>query len=252
MAVIRSDQNLTTKPIKTKQHNNWVTSTRNATTTSSTTGTYITTSSASGSYTTAIDVWYDSGDMNDDVYEYILNDHRHQISREEFRQQIERMSPDELTKILAKLTTLKLTSAIKIHLKDGSVIDVDATGNYKILDNDAKVTYKANRQREFNKYVNASDLLEDFIKDLGKLGARQKDVLDTPIELFITWLILRAAEQDGDVSPDLPKLESQINKQPHCKFCGRFIKNALVHQGFNFCNPFHAERHFNKLIPQIS
>jgi len=251
MAVIRRPK------MVTRQNNNWTTAVNTyptaSTSTSASTQTYVTTSSASGTYTTAIDAWYDDsiGTEREPLYEYILNNHRHQVSREEFKQQLERMSPDELTSILAKLDTLKLTSAIKIQLKDGSVIDVDTQGNYKVLDKDAKVTYKANNFRGFNKFINASDLLEDFIKDLGKLGARQKDVLDTPIEVFITWLILKAAEQDGDVSPDLPKLESQIPKQPHCKCCGRFIKNVLAQQGFNFCNPIHANRYFNKLLPQM-
>src|ERR1700758_1179374 len=49
-------------------------------------------------------------------------------------------------------------------MPDGSTLKVDQYGNYQVLDQDAKVTYKANRIREFNAYISASDLLEAFIK----------------------------------------------------------------------------------------
>lgn len=90
----------------------------------------------------------------------------------------------------------------RVKMPDGSTIEVDNQGNYKILDEDAQVTYKGNRLREFNKYINASDLLEDFIKDLGVAGIKQGEVLGVPIEFFINWLIHKAAEQDGDPVPE--------------------------------------------------
>lgn len=86
-----------------------------------------------------------------------------------------------------------------IHkLPDGSKVVVDFNGNYEIIDKNAIVTYQANNIREFNKYVNASDLLESFIRDVGKLGVKQKDIFSLPIDLFINWLIVKAAEKDDD------------------------------------------------------
>jgi len=90
----------------------------------------------------------------------------------------------------------------RVHLPDGSELLIDHQGNFKILDDDAKITYLGNRIREFNKYINASDLLEEFIRDLGSFGVRQGDVLGVPVEFFINWLIHKAAQQDGDPPPE--------------------------------------------------
>lgn len=131
---------------------------------------------------------------------------------------------------------------LTIKLKDGTVIKIDSENNFTIDDSNSKVLYKSNRIREFNRYVNASDLLEEFIKDMGELGARQGNVLEIPIHTFINWLILKAAEQDGDDASDI-----QLIKQPRCKFCSRYISRSLEAAGFNFCNPSHSEKYFRRL-----
>lgn len=89
----------------------------------------------------------------------------------------------------------------EVALPDGAVIEVEA-GAYRIRDDDAKIVYKANRVREFNEYLNVSDILEQFVGFMGQLGARQGDVLNTPIETFINWVIMQAAMKDGDPVPD--------------------------------------------------
>src|SRR5690242_8097326 len=48
-------------------------------------------------------------------------------------------------------------------LPDGSRIEIDAKGNYKVLDDDAQVIYQACRIRAFNRFLNASELIEQFI-----------------------------------------------------------------------------------------
>ena len=80
-------------------------------------------------------------------------------------------------------------------------------------------------RREFNKYVNASDLLETFIQDMGALGLSQKEFLDLPVNAFITWLVLKAAVADGE------------DPLWRCGSCGRFTKDGLV-----ACGPTHARR----------
>jgi hypothetical protein len=124
------------------------------------------------------------------------------------------------------------------NLPDGSTIKIDDNGNFIINDKNANVTYKANKIREFNKFINASDLLEMFIKDCGKMGAKQNQILDIPIELFINWLIIKAAEADGDEPPeDSIKLLKQAKLTPKCKCCGRFMHKWKEENGINFCNP---------------
>ncbi|MBT8196350.1 MAG: hypothetical protein KJO64_07970 [Bacteroidia bacterium] len=134
-----------------------------------------------------------------------------------------------------------------ITMKDGSILKIDKELNFTINDSKARVIYKGNRIREFNKFLNASDLLEQFIKDMGELGAIQSNILQTPIEIFINWLILKASQQDGDVLENPPKLI----QQPKCKLCGKFIPKKFIDAAFQFCNPQHAEKHFLQLTSGV-
>ena len=132
-------------------------------------------------------------------------------------------------------------------LPDGSSLKIDAAGNYTIEDKNAQVTYKACRIRDFNRFLNASDLLEEFIRDIGKLGARQNQVLNIPITVFIHWLIFKAAEQDGDPIPkNVPRIETHIKKQPRCKYCQRFLSFRFEDLGLHFCNPNHYDLFMRK------
>jgi len=138
----------------------------------------------------------------------------------------------------------------ELKLPDGSVINVDDYGNFTISDKDAIITYKGSNVREFNKHINASDLLEAFIKDLGALGVKQDQVLNVPIEIFINWLIFKAAEEDGDKAPDdVPLLETSVkpHKHPKCLCCGKFIKKTLVEHKIHFCNPAHHELYLERI-----
>lgn len=89
-----------------------------------------------------------------------------------------------------------------IKLPDGTIVKVDDLGNFKIEDKDAKVVYQAQRMREFNPFVNASDLLSSFIRDVGALGITREELSKLPIPLFINWLVIKAAERDHDPIPD--------------------------------------------------
>jgi hypothetical protein len=149
-------------------------------------------------------------------------------------------------------------TAFEMEMPDGSKLTVDASGNYKIEDKDAKITYQANRLREFNRYLNASDLIAEFIGDLGKLGATQGKVLHVPIELFINWLIIRAAEADGEEpAEDVPKLAvppmllpAPKPIPPKCGFCGRWIPKFHATSGVMFCNGTHADGFILRKIPR--
>lgn len=143
---------------------------------------------------------------------------------------------------------IEVLSNSNIKLPDGTIIEVDKNGNFKIEDKDSKVVYKSNSIREFNKYMNASDLLEDFIEDLGKANVKQGEVLAIPIEMFINWIIHKSAEQDGDEIPkDIPSLEDNSYKHPRCKCCGKFIKKEIVAKGLYFCNGSHYQKYMEKI-----
>lgn len=99
---------------------------------------------------------------------------------------------------------------------------------------------------EFNRYLNASDLLEEFIAWLGTEGVRQGEVMDLPLDLFVKWVIVRACEQDDEepnVALDVPR-----RPQPRCLGCQRFMpRRARV--------PLHgprcAERHFARALSPV-
>lgn len=131
------------------------------------------------------------------------------------------------------------------ELPDGAKLVVDHQGNYRIEDARAKVTYRANHVREFNPYVNASDLMEAFIRDMRTFGVRQAELLDLPVQLFINWLILNAARQDGEPAPAgvvAPEehLAARPSKVPRCLECGRFITAHRARLRIPFCDDAHV------------
>lgn len=152
---------------------------------------------------------------------------------------------DTLGDVLEVSKGQKLT----IQLPDESAIFIEADGSYNIRFRDGKpVRRQACRDLEFNRYINSSDLLEEFIKDLGVVGVKQDEVLNVPIELFINWLIIRAAEQDGEEPPEeVPRLETEVKKTCHCKWCGRFISKQKDKVGISFCNADHYKKYENKI-----
>lgn len=139
-----------------------------------------------------------------------------------------------------------------IELPDGATLHVLPDGSYVIKDANAKVTYKANRVREFNRYVNASDLLEEFIDFVDGVGGIDKDAfMALPVESFIRWLVLRAAQADGEDEPGdaeavkahiappaaLPAPSKAIAR--NCRCCGRFVSRKRADHGMRFCSAEH-------------
>lgn len=196
-------------------------------------GTYYTTGSASTTSST-LDIDYGTGSTaTSDILWY--DEHGRVITGPRPRTLIREV-------VKSEGVIKKPTGHLEIYLKDGTHIVIDKDQNLRVRDDDAKVLYKSNRVREFNRFINASDLLEAFIHDMGELGATQGNILDTPINVFIHWLIYKAAQQDGD-----PVEKPRLYRQPQCQFCRKFIPKTLAASGFLFCNPSHAERHYAKL-----
>lgn len=138
-----------------------------------------------------------------------------------------------------------------MELPDGAKLVVDDMGNYRIEDKDAKVTYQANRIREFSPYLNASDMLAKFVEYVGSLGVKQSEVLGLPLELFINWLVIEAAERDSDPIPSdvvpIPqhhRIKSLL--RPKCLTCGRFIKRLYMKHNFPFCHPEHGSAYVQR------
>ena len=74
----------------------------------------------------------------------------------------------------------------------------------------------------FNKYVNASDLLEEFIAFLGSERVKKGEVMGLPVELFIKWLIIRACEEDEE-EPNVVLQLPAPKAKPRCLGCGQYM-----------------------------
>lgn len=96
--------------------------------------------------------------------------------------------------------TVRRGSLFELVLPDGTVLRVDSDGSYKLGHGKAKTMYRG-AVRDFNKFLNASDLLEEFIRYVGALGLSKDEFMNLPIDLFIAFLIVRAAETDGEEPP---------------------------------------------------
>lgn len=143
------------------------------------------------------------------------------------------------------------------RMPDGARLLVDGSGNYRIEDKGAKVVYKANRVREFSPHLNASDMLAKFVEYVATLGVKQKDVMGLPIELFVNWLVITAAERDADpVPPDVkpvvahPAIKDLM--KPKCLACGRFIPRDRHTSRFDFCNAAHGEKYAKRQLESRS
>lgn len=126
-----------------------------------------------------------------------------------------------------------------LELPDGTFIDIEDRHHYTIHDAKTQVAREHCTIRAFNRFLNASELLEAFIKDMAPSGIRQDQVLKVPIEAFINWLIFQAAKEDGDDIPD-----EYYNHR--CIYCKRFIAKKLVIMGVNFCNARHLDGYLNR------
>lgn len=146
---------------------------------------------------------------------------------------------------LSKIS-INLGQECHLHLPDGTVVKVEKDGSFEIVDDDAQVVYKANRIRNFNPFINASDKIEDFIRYCGKRGVRQHEMLDLPLSLFIGWLILEAAKADREPAPKdinlIPDLRRQITRR--CLGCGRFMKRESQ---IDYCASPCFDRHYQRL-----
>lgn len=125
---------------------------------------------------------------------------------------------------------------LTIKMPDGGALIVEKNGSYRIDDADSKVIYRANRVRDFNPFLNASDKLEDFIRFCGSVGVTQDEMLQIPIQHFIAWLVIEAAKADGEPEPAMPLLPD-LTAKPRCRSCGRFTSRKLKQARLDFCRP---------------
>lgn len=147
---------------------------------------------------------------------------------------------------------LQLRAGDKLVMPDGTEIILDQMGNYVINDQNAKVVYKANRSRDFNRYINASDLLEEFLRYLRSMGVKRKEVMKVDLGVFISWLIIAAAEADQIEQPQEERLmiESHVKRAritPKCKCCAKFIPKRNAEAGVFFCNGAEMDRYREKI-----
>lgn len=137
---------------------------------------------------------------------------------------------DEVIVPLGRTFKFILPNSAKMHVKKD--------GSYVFDDSKAKVIYKASPIRDFNRYLNVSDRLEEFIDFCGEQKVRADEMLDLPIKLFVGWLAIECAKADKEPEPPI-KLIPQIRKEtvPRCLSCGSFIRRGLKQARIEFCDP---------------
>lgn len=156
-----------------------------------------------------------------------------------------------------------LGQKLELNLPDGGKFTLEKDGSYKLEDDAARVTYAAARHREFNRYLNASDLIEEFIGEIGGLGIKKGEILKVPMSAFIAFLVVKAAEADGEEPPavEIDMIESARDsvlllpapiKKPKCCCCGRFIARSFGDAGLAYCSDDHAAAHFRKRRDSIA
>jgi len=157
--------------------------------------------------------------------------------------------PDEFQCKVVEIPAYRVAQGLNWHdvkpntlleLPDGTIIDVKDRHNYTIHDANTQISREHCTIRAFNRFINASEMLEGFIKDMAPIGIRQDQILKVPVEAFINWLIFKAAESDGDVLPS-----SHYNHR--CIYCKQFLLRKLVVMGVNFCSPDHLDRYLHKV-----
>lgn len=142
------------------------------------------------------------------------------------------------------------------RLPDGTRLSISPVGLVEIDDKDAKVFYRS-APRDFNAYLNASDMLERFLGYVGEFGMTAHEALHLPLDLFISWLIVSAAEQDGEPEPayEIKKLTIAlvpVKQRPkewrrhtaRCRGCGRFLSQRRASNHIDFCSGEHMDRFF--------
>lgn len=140
--------------------------------------------------------------------------------------------------------TLVLPNKTKIKIFPDDHIEID--------DTDERRLYQSQPVRDFNKYLNASDLLESFIEFCAKENMTKKEFSELPISLFILWLIVRAGETDGDpVDETLPMLTHAVrvtkSHTHRCKCCGKFLTRKYEENQISFCSPEHMSVYLEKV-----
>lgn len=89
--------------------------------------------------------------------------------------------------------------------------------------------------RGFNVYLNAFDLLMEFTKEAHAAGIRRADFVRLPVELFVTWLILKSAEFDGIEPPEGTPRALPFPRRFRCLDCGRFVPAKHRDLQFPYC-----------------
>ena len=143
-------------------------------------------------------------------------------------------------------------SDAKFVLPDGTTIRINHDDTITVDDSNAKILYKSNPVRDFNPYLNTSDMLEDFIHWCAEQKITKDDFSTLPVSLFICWLVVKAAEADGEELADVtPMLTSAVRERKlhnhRCRCCGRFLSKKYESHQISFCSPEHMTKYMEKL-----
>lgn len=140
--------------------------------------------------------------------------------------------------------TFTLPNGVMIKLFRDDHVEVDDSQGFQL--------YRSAPARDFNRFLNASDLLEEFISYCAQQRVTKKDFAELPISLFIYWLIVRAAETDGDPTEEVvPLLTSAVKQRKahthRCRDCGKFLTKRYEDNGISFCSSQHMDHYLERI-----
>lgn len=98
-------------------------------------------------------------------------------------------------------------------------------GRRKVVPPHADMPIRQPPPAAFNRYINGSDLLQEFIRFLGQHRVRKGEALKMSLELFIQWLIIEAAKADNEEPPIQLRLPAP---KLRCLQCKRILRRKTA------------------------
>jgi len=100
------------------------------------------------------------------------------------------------------------------RLPGGAILTIEKDRSYHIDDSNHKTTYAANPIRDWNEFINVSDVLDKFMVYIADLNLTKEQFLELPMRLFMLWLVIQAAKKDKEPVPQAEQQQLELALEP--------------------------------------
>lgn len=122
----------------------------------------------------------------------------------------------------------------------GGVINSISIASNQLAHNPPYNPSQSAAPRRVNRFLATSDMLEEFLREMSAEGIGRASMLDLPIELFVSWLVVKAAEADQETVPenvtDPRRRIHALPKRHLCRGCNNEITADLRARGLQWCS----------------